>query len=98
MTSDAVTALSAALDQASELLAGVQPDDLDRATPCEDWTVRELGAHLAAAPGRFLAMARGEQVDWGTPPDVPHERWAPYFRADAAALVAHWRSQAEDGS
>ena len=41
-------------------------------------------------------MAGGEQVDWSAPVDVPPERWAPQFRADAAALLAHWRSQPED--
>ena len=27
---------------------------------------------------------------------MPPEEWAPQFRADAAALLAHWRSQPED--
>jgi uncharacterized protein (TIGR03086 family) len=96
MTSETVTTLSAALDQAAELLAGVRPDDLDRPTPCEGWTIRDLGAHLVAGPGRFLAMARGEQVDWSAPVDVPPEEWAPQFRADADALLAHWRAQPDD--
>jgi uncharacterized protein (TIGR03086 family) len=98
MTSDAVATLSVALDQAGELLADVQPDDLDRPTPCEGWTVRDLGAHLAAAPGRFLASAQGDTVDWGSPSDVPEDRWSTQFRADAAALLAHWRSQPDAGT
>ncbi|KRF37905.1 TIGR03086 family metal-binding protein [Nocardioides sp. Soil805] len=97
MTSDAVTALSTALDQAGELLAGVQPGDLDRPTPCADWSVRELGDHLAASPGRFLAMAQGGSVDWNAPSDIPQDRWAAQFRADAAALLAHWEAQEEVG-
>lgn len=96
MSDDDVTTLSAALDQAGELLAGVQPDDLDRPTPCEGWTVRELGGHLASSPGRFLRSAQGESVDFGTPSDVPEDRWATQFRADAADLMAHWQSQPED--
>lgn len=95
MTHDAVSTLSAALDQAGELLAGVGPGDLDRPTPCDDWTVRDLGGHLAASPGRFLAMTHGESVDWGAPPDIPLDRWATQFRADAAALLTHWESQAD---
>lgn len=95
MTHDAVRTLSVALDQAGELLAGVRPDDLDLPTPCEGWTVRDLGTHLAAAPGRFLAMARGETVDWVAVPDLPADRWATQFRADAAALLSHWESQAD---
>lgn len=96
MTHDAVRTLSVALDQAGELLAGVRPDDLDLPTPCEGWTVRDLGTHLAAAPGRSLAMARGETVDWDASPDLPADRWATQFRADAAALLSHWESQPEE--
>jgi uncharacterized protein (TIGR03086 family) len=95
MTHDVVTTLSAALDQAGELLAGVGPDDLELPTPCDDWTVRDLGGHLAASPGRFLAMGRGESVDWDAPSDIPPDRWATQFRADAAALLTHWESQAD---
>jgi uncharacterized protein (TIGR03086 family) len=96
MTHDAVTTLSAALDQAGELLAVVQTDHLDLPTPCDGWTVRDLGNHLAASPGRFLAMAHGESVDWNAPSDIPPSRWAVQFRADAAALLAHWESQPDD--
>ncbi len=96
MTDDAVATLSVAIDQAGELLAGVPPDDLDRPTPCEDWTVADLGGHLAASPGRFLLSAQGDPVDFGAPSDIPPDRWATQFRADAAALLAHWRSQPED--
>jgi uncharacterized protein (TIGR03086 family) len=96
MTHDAVATLAVALDQAGELLAGVQTDHLDLPTPCDGWTVRDLGGHLAAAPGRFLQMGRGEEVDWSAPPEIPEARWAPQFRADAAALLAHWESQPED--
>jgi uncharacterized protein (TIGR03086 family) len=97
MTSDAVSTLSAALDQAGELLASVAPADLDQPTPCEGWTVRELGDHLAASPGRSLEMARGGSVDWGAASGIPQDRWATQFRADAAALLAHWESQDEVG-
>ena len=96
MTHDAVTTLSAALDQSGELLAAVQTDHLDLPTPCDGWTVRDLGDHLAASPGRFLAMAHGESVDWEAPPGIPPDRWATQFRADAAALLAHWESQPDD--
>ncbi|WP_457206126.1 TIGR03086 family metal-binding protein [Nocardioides sp. P5_C9_2] len=96
MTDDAVSTLSVALDQAGELLAGVRADDLDRPTPCTDWSVRELGGHLASSPGRFLASARGESVDFGAPSEVAEGQWATRFRADAAALLEHWQAQPED--
>ena len=36
----------AALDRADRLVAAVRPDQLDRPTPCAEWTVRMLLAHL----------------------------------------------------
>ena len=55
-----VVVLARALDQAGDALAAIHADDLDKPTPCVDWTVRDLAAHLATTPARFLAMARGE--------------------------------------
>ena len=75
----------------------MQPDDLDKPTPCDGWTVRDLGGHLAACAGAVpRRWARGEEVDWDATPDIPPDRWATQFRADAAALLAHWESQPED--
>jgi uncharacterized protein (TIGR03086 family) len=85
-----VVVLSRALDQAGDALAAIHPDQLDRPTPCGDWRVRDLAAHLVATPGRFLQMERGEDVDWSTTPPLPEESWAAVFRADADDLIHHW--------
>ena len=80
MTSAPIVILSRALDQAGDALAAVHADDLDKPTPCADWNVRDLAAHLASGPARFLQMARGEEVDWSA---TPQSRTAPGRRRSA---------------
>jgi len=86
-----VVVLGRALDQARAALTTLSPDDLDKPTPCAGWTVRRLLGHLLASPGNFLQQGRGEDVDWSTEPEVGDDGWAESFRADADALMEHWR-------
>ena len=85
--------LSRALDQAGELIAGVDNAERDRPTPCTDWSVGELVDHLATGPGRFAQMLRGEKPDWSarTSPDDASAA----FRAGADELLEAWQG-AED--
>jgi uncharacterized protein (TIGR03086 family) len=92
----AVVVLSRALDQAGDALASIHADDWDRPTPCGDWSVRQLAAHLAAAPEHFLQHARGEDVDWAAPADVPDGQWAGHFRNHGDDLLHHWHEQPDD--
>ncbi|MFC4784051.1 TIGR03086 family metal-binding protein [Nocardioides sp. MAHUQ-72] len=93
---DAVVVLSRALDQAGDVLAAVHPDQLTRPTPCNDWDVARLIAHLVAAPTKFLAAMRGEEPDWATePPEIGHE-WAPVFRVGADDLIHAWHQQGDE--
>jgi uncharacterized protein (TIGR03086 family) len=91
-----VVVLSRALDQAGDALASIRSDDWDKPTPCGDWSVRDLAGHLAAAPGHFLQMARGEKVDWSARAEGAERDWVPRFRSDADDLVHHWHGQPED--
>ena len=92
----AVVTLSRALDQAGDVLASVHSEDLDKPTPCGDWSVRDLANHLASGPSRFLQMSRGEEVDWAATPQIPDGAWATTFRADADDLIHHWHGQPSD--
>jgi uncharacterized protein (TIGR03086 family) len=96
MSSDEIRVLSRALDQAGDVLAQVHVDQLDLPTPCSDWTVAELAAHLVAAPGRFLQMLKGEQPDWSATPAPVLDRAAETFRNAADDLVHAWHQQPED--
>lgn len=93
---DPIETLSRALDQAEELLSSVQADDLDKPTPCTDWSVRDLASHLASGPGNFLKTARGEEVDFTAPADILDGAWATTFRAGADGLLQHWKGQSAD--
>src|SRR5690349_8393364 len=88
---DEIRVLSRALDQTGALVAEVGAADLSSPTPCSDWSVADLQQHLAAAPGRFLQMLRGDEVDWAASPqfDDPEET----LRTDGAALIAAWADQ-----
>ena len=86
----AVTVLGRALDQARAALTTITPDDLDKPTPCEGWTVGELLGHLLPQPAQFLQMARGEEVDWSATAEVGDGDWAERFREGGERLMAHW--------
>lgn len=91
-----VTVLGRALDQARAALTTVSPDDLEKPTPCQGWSVRELMGHLLASPGHFLGSGQGEDVDWAAPAEVGDGGWADRFREDADRLMEHWRAQPAD--
>jgi len=82
-----LTVLSRGLDQVGDLLDQVPQADPSAPTPCEDWTLTELVAHLAGGPAKFAQMVRGEKPDWSAQPsDEP----AAAFRAGAEDLLQSW--------
>lgn len=56
-------ALAHALDQAGRLVHTVTLDDLDRPTPCSDYTVRQLLGHLVAVERRIVHISHGGHPD-----------------------------------
>ena len=96
MTDSPVDQLAQALDQAGRALDTVSDDNVDNPTPCSDWTVRQLAAHVASGPGTWARMTRGEEVDWSAIPEVPDGQWGPTFRAGADELLAAMRQLPED--
>jgi len=92
---ESVAVLSRALDQAGDVLANVHPDQLTGSTPCEDWTVERLIAHLLATPGNFITMMEGGDPDWSAVPPVPQD-WAAEFRSSADDLIHLWHEKEAD--
>jgi uncharacterized protein (TIGR03086 family) len=92
-----IDVLSRALDQAEGLLAAVPADRLGAPTPCADWDVSTLVAHLVATPRNFLTMAQGGQPDWSAEPSLPSD-WTGEFRAAADELVGTWRRADESAT
>jgi uncharacterized protein (TIGR03086 family) len=93
---DAVRVLTVALEQAGDVLARVQPDDLDRPTPCTEWSVGQLIDHLVRDVSNFAATMRGEDADWSTPPGSPPADYVSAFRAGADDLARAWREAGDD--
>ena len=92
---DAVVVLSRALDQAGDVLAAVHQDQLSLRTPCNDWDVARLIAHVVAAPRRFLDAVKGEQADWSAEPPPVGSEWASVFRAASDDLIHAWHQQGD---
>lgn len=95
-STEAVVTLRRALDQAGDALASVHPDHLGRPTPCRDWQVGDLVAHLTAAPRHFLTRLQGREPDRSDAPVPPDDQWAGDFRSAADDLVHHWHQQGDD--
>jgi uncharacterized protein (TIGR03086 family) len=93
---DQLAVLSRGLDQAVDVLGSVGEQDLNRTTPCHDWTVAELVDHLVAAPANFASMVRGDEVDWSAPTPHAGDDRADAFRSSADELLEAW-SNVGDG-
>jgi uncharacterized protein (TIGR03086 family) len=75
-----------AADQITPYVAAAHAGELDRPTPCSDWTVRDLLAHLVAVERRIVHIIGGghpfelpSQVD-----DVPDDAWSTAWAAGLA--------------
>ena len=94
---ESVAVLSRALNQAGDVLAAIHEDQLSLPTPCAQWDVEQLIAHLVAAPGMFIVMARGDTPDWSAEPAPIGSDWATTFRSAADDLLYAWH-QAGDSA
>jgi uncharacterized protein (TIGR03086 family) len=81
--------LDAVAVRATVAVAGtVSAADLGRATPCAEWTLGDLLAHMTIQHEGFAAAARGKGADLS--------RWQPRATGTAAALVAEYAAAAAD--
>ena len=92
-----IDVLSRALDQTADVLLAIPADKLSATTPCSDWDVATLVAHVVAAPGRFVVMSSGGQPDWGAKPPLPAD-WTAEFRSGADDLMRMWREGDDSAS
>lgn len=72
------------------VVQAVQPGQLELPTPCEDWTLGQLLAHMAGRHIGFAAAARGEDDDLSVWADLPlgDDPATEYARAAAHVLAA----------
>lgn len=92
-TADPRPQLTAALDQMERQVDALEPDDLDRPTPCADYDVRTLLAHLVAVL-RKLAVVRngGDMTQVADPADDLGGDPSDDFRHARANLEQVWAS------
>lgn len=93
-TQHAIDVLTRALDQTADVLSAVPADMLSAPTPCSDWDVGKLIAHVVATPRNFVTMSTGGQPDWSAEPPLPDD-WTTEFRSGADELTRIWR-EADD--
>jgi uncharacterized protein (TIGR03086 family) len=85
--------LERAVRAATDILARVQPGQLDDPTPCTSWPVRELINHVVG--GSFFyaaAIDTGEFVSDGPPPDFASGDFVDAYADGAAKMVAGFRA------
>ncbi|MFJ2770052.1 TIGR03086 family metal-binding protein [Streptomyces sp. NPDC087300] len=87
--------LSVALDQAERQFGAVGSEDLGRATPCDDYDVRTLLAHVVAVLRKLTAVGRGEEAGAVVDPatDVV-DGWVEAFRVERAVFEQVWSDDA----
>ena len=86
---DLFDALERTYARADEVVAGLRDDDMGKPTPCPEWDVHRLLAHMVGAIAQFPALLRSEQPDWGNVP--PLDDRVREFRAAVAANLEAWR-------
>jgi len=82
--------LAPAAEEMNRLLAGVRDDQLADPTPCSDWSVADLLAHVHQFTTVFTLNARKEPIELtdGLPGD-----WRTVLPRQVDDLVAAWRQE-----
>ena len=80
--------LGPAAQEMSRLISGVHEDHLDRPTPCADWTVADLLAHIHQFSSVFTDNARKQPVQ---PPEALVDDWRQAIPAQLHELARAWR-------
>jgi uncharacterized protein (TIGR03086 family) len=90
---DTIALLSRALSQMTTVVEQVPADSLDAATPCRDWTVRELLRHVVRQNLRnFATSAQGGTADWSATPPELGDNWVEDYQRGAQTLLEIWRA------
>ncbi|GAA1310465.1 TIGR03086 family metal-binding protein [Pseudonocardia xinjiangensis] len=88
-----------ALSWAQDIVRGIRSDQLGEPTPCPEFDVRTLLAHLVATVDRATALGKG--MDWAlTPsfvPAAPDDGWSRVYGDAIAAMWAVWGDEADSG-
>jgi uncharacterized protein (TIGR03086 family) len=72
------------------LIDATSPDQYGATTPCTDWTVRDLLAHLIAGNVKYVEIGRGKEWARGAPDVVLDEDPAGMYRRTVDAMLEAW--------
>lgn len=95
MSDDDLDLLTTALDSTEGVLAGIQPDQLHRPTPCDEYDVAELRNHVVGWLQMFEAWANGRPWE-GDATAYEAQDAAAEFRALADSALDGWRRLGTD--
>jgi uncharacterized protein (TIGR03086 family) len=97
---DTVDLLERTTEAAGRVVSNVKTDQLGDATPCTEWTVRDLLNHMIGCAELFGSAAAGEQSTinpFGKPDDVVGDDPAASYDDAVTRMNASWRSRGLDG-
>ena len=80
-----------ALHDTEKIIAGVRADQLDAATPCTDWTVRDLLAHIVAVNTKYTQIALGGPWESGVCAVDLGDDPAQAYRDTIEPLLTAWK-------
>ncbi len=92
---DPIEACRRAVEDARSVISAVRPEDMRKPTPCTEWDVRALVAHMAGVCQRFTTMLRGDTIE------DPSTRGAAIYEGDdpiaayagvADAVLREWEA------
>jgi uncharacterized protein (TIGR03086 family) len=89
VAADPIDQLVEALELTAAVIEGIDDPQWDLATPCTEWTVRDVVAHLVDGNRRFAALLGTPTTGQGTP-DAPGGLVVAY-RDSVTALAAAYR-------
>jgi uncharacterized protein (TIGR03086 family) len=89
-----------AMDATSRIVSTITADQLDLATPCTDWTLRDLLEHMTAQHNGFAAAVSGVRTDveFWRPKPLSSDFQAEYATAADAVLAAFAAPGATEGT
>ena len=93
---DETALLSDVLDKTGTIIAGVEPDQWEGSTPCTDWDVRALVAHILGWMQVFDAAANGGAFEGDPAAYRLGDDPAGDFRSMADSMVEGWRKGGKD--
>jgi uncharacterized protein (TIGR03086 family) len=72
------------------LIDATSPDQYGAATPCTDWTVRELLVHLIAGNVKYIEIGRGKEWARGAPDVDLDDDPGGMYRRTLEAMIEAW--------